>query len=210
MNEFDTFYDRAELSFGEEPTGEIRQFVESTDRRGKALDLGAGDGRNALYLARSGYDVTAIDSSCVGLAKLEWFARRDGLTSHVQTICADVREAVYRASTYDLIVAVTLFDHLPGDDVDNLFGKMVGSLRVGGTLFVKVHTIADPGCRKNGEPASELSRMILHYFEPKELLHLVDGNLDVVSYDERTEQDASHGAPHMHGFATVLATKTGG
>ncbi len=210
MNEFDTFYDRAELSFGEEPTGEIRQFVESSERRGKALDLGAGDGRNALYLARAGYDVTAVDSSCVGLAKLEWFARQDGLTTSIQTICSDAREAVYTESTYDLIVAVTLFDHLPGKDIGGLFERVVDSLRAGGTLFVKVHTIADPGCRKNGEPASELSHMIRHYFEPEELLRLVDGDMDVVSYDERTERDASHGAPHMHGFATMLATKKGG
>ncbi len=210
MNEFDTFYDRAEFSFGAEPTREIREFVESTKQRGKALDIGAGDGRNALYLARAGYDVTAVDSSCVGLAKLEWFARRDELTSRIQMICADARNAAYEESTYDLVVAVTLFDHLPGKDIGGLFDRIVGSLRIGGTLFVKVHTVTDPGFKKNGQPASELSRMIRHYFEPKELLHLMNGNLDIVTYDECTERDASHGAPHMHGFATMLATKTGG
>jgi cyclopropane fatty-acyl-phospholipid synthase-like methyltransferase len=208
MNEFDAFYDQAELSFGTEPTGEIRRFVESTDRRGKALDLGAGDGRNALYLARAGYDVTAVDSSRVGLAKLEWFAWRDGLISKIQTLRTDVREALYEDSTYDLIVAVTLFDHLPETDIGSLFDRVVRSLRVGGALFVKVLTVADPGFKKNGQPASELSPTIRHYFGPKELLHLVDGNLDVASYDERTERDATHGMPHLHAFATMLALKT--
>jgi len=210
MNEFDTVYDTAELSFGAEPTQEIRELVESTNDRGRALDLGAGDGRNTLYLARSGYDVTAVDASCVGLTKLEWFARRDGLESKIQTMCGDVRNTVYGQSSYDLIIAVTLFDHLPGTDIGHLFDTIVGSLRVSGTLFVKVHTIADPGFRKNGEPASELSRMIRHYFGAEELLHLANGNLDVVSYDERTERDTSHGFPHMHGFAIMTAKKTAG
>ncbi len=210
MSEFDSFYDQVELSFGTEPTGEIRTYVDSIERRGKALDIGAGDGRNALYLAQAGYDVTAVDSSCVGLAKLEWFARREGLITNIETVCADVRDTVYEESTYDLIVAVTLFDHLPKKDIGGLFERIVRSLRVGGALFVKVHTVADPGCRKNGEPASELSRMIRHYFGPKELLHLVNGSLDVIDYDERSERDVNHGTPHTHGFATMLATKTGG
>ena len=210
MNDFDNFYNQAELAFGTEPTREIRQHVESTERRGRALDLGAGDGRNALYLARAGYEVTAVDLSCVGLAKLERFARREGLMSRIKTVCADARNAVYKESSYDLVVVVTLFDHLPRKDVGALLDRIVASIRAGGALFVKVHTVDDPGFNRNGEAASELSRMILHYFEPMELLQMVNGDLDVMSYNERSEQDTSHGAPHRHGFATMLARKADG
>ncbi len=208
MNEqerFDSFYRSKQLSFGDSPTIEIREFVAAWNRRGLALDIGSGDGRNALFLARSGFDVTAIDFSKIGSEKLAKFAKNQGLADRIHSICIDARQWIYPENKFDLVIAVTLFDHLPKSDFAPLFEKVGKCLKRGGALFVKVHTIDDPGYAKKNAPASELAPMIHHYFEHNELLIAMLRDYRVMQYEEKTEEDRTHGNPHMHGFAQILA-----
>ena len=76
---------------------------------GTALDLAAGEGRNALWLAENGWDATAVDFSRVALARAEaWAAERlvDG-PGRLTTVVADLLE--YRpASTFALVLVVYL------------------------------------------------------------------------------------------------------
>jgi tellurite methyltransferase len=208
METYNSFYQKNKLSFGDNPTREIADFVSETRLRGRALDIGSGDGRNALYLARSGFDVTGIDFSRVGTEKIARYARHQGVADNIHAICADARNWEYPPNTFDLIVAVTLFDHLPEPDIVPLFVKVSRSLKKGGYIFIKVHTIDDPGFAKTNLLASELAPMIHHYFGHNELLKMVLGDFHIIQYVERTEEDNTHGQPHTHGFAQVLALKT--
>jgi cyclopropane fatty-acyl-phospholipid synthase-like methyltransferase len=204
---FDSFYQKDQLSFGDNPTREIVQFVDSTKAVGFALDIGSGDGRNALFLARSGFYVTALDFSKVGSEKLARFSQQKGLGEKVHAICIDARQWEYPAAAFDLVIAVTLFDHLRAQDIMPLFDKVCRSLKKGGALFIKVHTIDDPGYRETNRPASELAPMIHHYFEHNELLRMPGDGFRILLYEERTEEDRTHGQIHSHGFAQVLALK---
>lgn len=204
---FDRFYSKESLSFGEVPAEELREYLSSVGGRGKALDLGAGDGRNALYLAGAGYDVTAVDLSQVGLDKLNRVAKMRDLAGRVHTICADVRDFVPPAESFDLVLAVTLFDHLPQEDVAAVFTSATAGLKGDGLLFAQSHTIDDPGHADRSDRASELAPMIHHYFDHNELLRLVIDDYNVIWYQEKPEEDHSHGKPHHHVFAKVLARK---
>lgn len=80
---------------------------------GRALDLACGDGRHALYLARHGWRVDAIDFAHPGLARLLAAARREGLA--VDALQADLEEFPLPRDRYDLVVNVrylqrSLFD----------------------------------------------------------------------------------------------------
>lgn len=207
IDTFDSFYRKDQLSFGENPTREIADFVNSTEARGFALDIGSGDGRNALFLARSGFNVAAIDFSRVGTEKLARYAKQHGLADNIRTICVDARQWDYPQNTFELVIAVTLFDHLQPPDIMPLFNKVRKSLKKGGAIFIKVHTIDDPGYDKKDQPASELAPMIHHYFDHNELLRMVNDDFRVVLYEEKSEEDRTHGKPHTHGFAQVLAFK---
>ncbi len=210
MNRFDAFYRGDAPSFGTSATREIQEYVDANGHCGRALDLGAGDGRNSLYLARTGFDVTAVDMSRVGLKKLVNMARKSGIDDRIAAVAGDVRYMNYPTDAYHLVAAVTIFDHLPQNDIEPLFERITGSIKPGGVLFVKSHTVDDPGFRDGGQPASELSGMIRHYFDNGELHEIVDGALEILSYDERIEEDTSHGDPHHHGFAIMLARKRNG
>lgn len=207
MDNFDSFYSSDAPSFGTAPSGELRDFIRDTGLTGNALDLGCGDGRNTLYLAASGFTVTAVDSSRVGLEKLNRLAADRGLAERIRTVVADARKFEYAPNSYDLVASVTLFDHLPSEDIPPLFKKVTASLKVGGILFVKAHTVDDPGHNGSSAPRSELSGMIRHYFDHNELLQMVTGPYYVVRYEEIQEEDTSHGPRHFHAFAKLLARK---
>lgn len=93
----------------------------------KLLCLGEGEGRNAIFFAKNGFEVTAIDASDLGLAKLENRAKQDKLS--IKTVCMDLNDW-QEESKYDVIVASYL--HMYKKERDNLFDKIEKSLNVGG------------------------------------------------------------------------------
>lgn len=75
---YDALYRQPAL-FGE-PYPELIRFFREDPSRGTLLDVGCGQGRNAIALARMGYVVTGIDLSAVGVAQMTEVARREGLS----------------------------------------------------------------------------------------------------------------------------------
>jgi SAM-dependent methyltransferase len=103
---------------------------------GSAVDLGAGEGRNALWLASLGWEVTAVDFSAVGLAM--GASRAESLGLDIEWVTADATAWV-SPSEVDLVVAAYL--QLPADDLALALGNAVGYLTPGGTLAVIGHDL---------------------------------------------------------------------
>jgi tellurite methyltransferase len=72
--------------------------------RGKALDIAGGAGRNAIWLARRGLDVTVVDISDVALDKAERRAHAAGLAKRVKLVRADLDGELPFAPLYDLVL----------------------------------------------------------------------------------------------------------
>jgi 2-polyprenyl-3-methyl-5-hydroxy-6-metoxy-1,4-benzoquinol methylase len=70
---------------------------------GRALDIGAGEGSDAIRLAKLGYDVDAVEVSTVGAKKIECFAEEAGVNGKVRVLATDVQDFTPRAS-YDVII----------------------------------------------------------------------------------------------------------
>ena len=98
MATYDRHY-RQEHLFGE-PYPEFVAFIRDWPGRGRALDLGCGQGRDALMLAAAGFQVTAIDISELGIAQMQAEARERGL--QVEGIVADFHTTPIEGD-YDLI-----------------------------------------------------------------------------------------------------------
>lgn len=69
---------------------------------GRALDLGAGEGRHAVWLALNGWDVTAVDSSAVAMGNLQALAAVRGLS--LDAVIGDVTSYSPRKQAYDLVL----------------------------------------------------------------------------------------------------------
>lgn len=130
------FYTKTEKSSFGEPVKTIERLAESMSS-GSILDLGTGDGRNALYLAQKGFAVKAIDLSEAGIAKLNRLARETGVV--VQTEVADA--SMYTIdSDYDAIVVVLLFQFLNERESLRLMEEMKEHTKSGGMNVIHVFT----------------------------------------------------------------------
>ena len=206
---FDEFYSSSDNpGFGLAPSAELRDFVISAGLQGTALDLASGDGRDTLFLLKTGLQVTAVDISRVALDKLEAFAearkQSDALTTH----CMDITDFKAERNQFDLVTSATGLDHIPIEQTQKLLPSMVSWLKPGGMLYLMVHTTDDPGFASENPKQSELTNMIRHYFRHNELLDLIlKQNMRVVRYREWVDEDLTHGKPHKHGFATAIALR---
>lgn len=117
---------------------------------GRVLSLAEGEGRNAVFLAKQGYEVTALDASEVGLAKAIRLAEQNGV--RIRTIHADLTHFDPGNSEWDGIVSI--FAHIPGDARKRLYERIAASLRPGGVFLLEAYTPAQIG-RGTGGPQLE-------------------------------------------------------
>ena len=109
---------------------------------GRALDLGAGEGRTTLWLAERGWQVTAVDFSDVGLDKGRQRAEPLGVAGNIEWICADLLDFDPSGTAYDLVLL--MFIHLPPADRRRLLRQAAGTLNPGGMmLVVGYHPVED-------------------------------------------------------------------
>jgi SAM-dependent methyltransferase len=135
---WDERYAASELVWSTAPN----RFVESELRDlspGLALDLAAGEGRNALWLAERGWAVTAVDFSLVGLDKgRELQARHErGRDLHIDWVHADV--LTYEPGRLDFDLAVLAYLQLPADERRTAVRRAFAALAEGGTFFLVAH-----------------------------------------------------------------------
>ena len=117
---------------------------------GRALDVASGPGRNSLWLAGGGWEVTALDGSAVALRQAVERATAAGL--HLHPVQADVVTWRPPATAYDLVVLANL--HLPQAELTGLLARLGELLRPGGHLFVVGHDAANLG--RHGPPEAAL------------------------------------------------------
>jgi SAM-dependent methyltransferase len=103
---------------------------------GTAVDLAAGEGRNAIWLASRGWTATAVDFSQVALDKGARLAADLDLTGDVTWVCADATTWT-PPEPVDLVVIAYL--QLPSDERRRAVRGAYGMLRPGGTLFLVAH-----------------------------------------------------------------------
>jgi SAM-dependent methyltransferase len=118
---------------------------------GRALDLGAGEGRTALWLAERGWQVTAVDFSDVALARGQERLGGLGLDGAVEWVCADLVGFDPTGGTYDLVLL--LFVHLPPPERRRLLRLAAATLTPGGmVLVVGYHPVDSPTGEAAGGP----------------------------------------------------------
>ncbi len=161
-----------------------------------------------MLLARYGYHVHAIDASSQGIEKLEKYVHSQGL-DNINGEVADVRTVRLRPNYYDAIVGVTILDHITEEEGKKVAESITDALKPGGFVFVEAFTVHDPAAstaRKENETISETASFVQHYFDDGELAAWFS-KLETLLYEEIMKYDDSHGEPHYHGLARLIARK---
>ena len=133
-------YQKSELVWSATPNTWVQQLTQDLPA-GKALDIAAGEGRNALWLAARGWHVTAVDFSVVALQRARALAeRRLGAdTGQLITLEADVTTWVPETLSYDLVLVVYL--HLPAQQRRSVIRAAAEAVAPDGTLLVVGHDL---------------------------------------------------------------------
>jgi SAM-dependent methyltransferase len=133
MNMWDARYSGQDFFYGREPNIFFKQFLSIQIKTGKLLLPAEGEGRNAVYAAKLGWDVDAFDSSKVARENTLKFANEEDV--NVNYTLHDIAAYVPGIDKYDLIALV--FVHLPEGLRNAFHQQMVKSLKPGGTLLVE-------------------------------------------------------------------------
>jgi len=168
-------------SFPTEPSQIVRRF-HALAPKGRALDIAAGAGRNALFLAERGYRVDAVDVSDVAMGRL---ARSHPL---LQPVCADLDTFDIRADTYALILNIRFLNR-------RLFPYMEEALVKGGILIFESY-LETAGRSSEGPSCRD------YLLRENELLHAFLG-LRVLFYQEAESMERK-GPSHT---ASLVALK---
>ncbi len=136
--------------YPQEAAALVRAYADLAPGR-RALDVAAGNGRNALFLAAKGFTVDALDISDEGLSRFT------GLSPRVRPVCVDLDRFDIPRERYDLIVNVLYVNR-------RLFPGLREGLRPGGVLIFESLLLP-------AEPAAAAGRCLDYYLRENELLH---------------------------------------
>lgn len=159
----------------------------------RALDVGAGEGGDALWLAERGWQVTALDFAQAALASGRAAAEERGLSDRTAFRWADARTWQPGEERWDLVTSQFL--HLPGGGMVDVVRRLAAAVAPGGTLLVVGH---HPDDLRTGLRHGRAEWL----FAPEDLLAALDGDGDA-AWDVRTEvRDRLEGGDdHGHGEA---------
>jgi len=97
---WDDRFGKKDFAFGKEPNPFLKKHIRLLPK-GRALDIAAGEGRNAVFLAQHGFEVDAVDISEIGLKKGQKLARGKGVK--INTFLVDLDQYQIGKERYDLI-----------------------------------------------------------------------------------------------------------
>lgn len=155
---------------------------------GRALDLGCGEGGDAVWLAEQGWQVTAADISAVALERAAAHAASAGVADRIEWQ-QHVLGETFPAGTFDLVTALYL--HGVGDRPrERILRPAAGAVAPGGTLLVVSHAGFLPGQHEQHPGA--------HFPTPDEVLaslELADGAWEVLRCEEHDTPQTRPDAP---------------
>jgi SAM-dependent methyltransferase len=135
---WDARYAGAELVWGAQPNQFVVEELSGLPA-GRALDLAAGEGRNAVWLAEQGWRVTAVDFSAVAVDRGRQLAAARGTA--VDWVVADLREYQPEPGAYDAVVVAYL--HLPLSDLETVLRRAASAVAPGGRMVVIGHDLTN-------------------------------------------------------------------
>lgn len=158
---WDERYGEDGYAYGEQPNDFLKSCVSYLPVGGKVLCLAEGHGRNAVFLAEQGFQVTAMDQSAVGLEKAKKFAHSRGVD--IETIQADLSEFSLGSHQWDAIVSISA--HTPTAVRSHIHAQVPEALVPGGVFVLEAYCpnhLTLPGV---GGPAPENEDFFMPLFK---------------------------------------------
>ncbi|MFJ5769367.1 SAM-dependent methyltransferase [Psychrobacillus sp. NPDC093180] len=136
MNHWNARFQTEDYVYGKEPNVFLKEFQHKLNVSGNALAIAEGEGRNAVYLAEQGMNVTAWDYAESGLQKTDKLAEERDVA--VSTELVDLNEANWSEAKWDEIVCI--FGHFPTELRKKTLQGVKEALKPGGYFLTEVYS----------------------------------------------------------------------
>jgi cyclopropane fatty-acyl-phospholipid synthase-like methyltransferase len=222
MAVFDALYKNVGEYFGREPDALLTRFEREIGAGSRApragsrvLDIGAGQGRHALYLARRGHPVDCVETSAVAVEQLRERASKEHLP--VRAFPVDFETYSPDVEYYPVILLFGLIQELPADSIGRLMERIDAWTGTGSLALVTAFTMDDPGYSEVSRTWREIGKnsfvseagFVRTFLEKNELRSLFNG-WEAPHYWEGLGPEHRHGSdpPHRHGRVEAAFRKT--
>ncbi len=201
-NPYDERYARPGYYWGKAPSTTCYRVLQllPPNRPLRLLDIGCGEGRNAVFFARNGYRVTGFDTSTKGIEKTRQLAADADLP--IEAFVADINE--FRLTEpFDVLFSTGVLQYVPPERRDELFANYREQTSPGGlnvlSVFVKKPFI---------EPAPDAEKSAYNWFSGELFAHYRDWRIEFCT--EEVFDCMSGGVPHKHAVNRIVARKEEG
>lgn len=191
---WDERYSESGFAYGSAPNDFIREQAGALRPGSRIVCMASGEGRNAVFLASLGHDVTAVDLSSVGLEKTRALAAEHDVD--VTTVHADLAAFDPGQDEWDGVVSV--FAHVPSAVRSSLHQRVVSGLKPGGVLILEAYTVSHLDLPGFGGPPPQARDL----FMGADLLQRELSGLDFDILHE-VEREVNEGKYH-HGLSGVV------
>ncbi len=165
---WDGQYNSEKYIYGKAPAKFLAQNYDFIPGQSNVLDVGMGEGRNAVFLARKGYLVTGVDISSVAIRKAGVLAREFGV--RINTVTASIDDYKAHPESLDAIICFYYVDR-------SINKKLISWLKPGGILIYEANTDLQMNVRDNIQQSKK------YLLRPEELLKMFPG-LQILKYEE--------------------------
>lgn len=213
---FEALYRESDKNmWSEKPDGLLVEIAPLVPR-GRVLDLGMGEGRNALFFAQNGFDVRGVDLSETAVGRCIQRAQARGLP--IETEVGDLLDTSIEPGGYSLIISAMTLQFLTHAQGWEIIGRIRDGLEPGGIVYLTVFSTEDPGYERMRAAADEVEHNTfysdrfgghIHFFERDELFAAFEG-FELLHAAQSIFRDEGHPGtpdPHYHGTLTYVGRK---
>jgi tellurite methyltransferase len=183
---WDQRFKEKKFAFGKKAHPFLRRYIALLPK-GKALDLAAGEGRNAIFLAQQGFEVDAVDISEIALTKTQELAGKREVRVH--TILADLDTYQIKRGEYDLITNFYFLNR-------NIIPRIKRGLKKGGVVIFETYLLEHRRLHTGGPKNPK------YFLKANELLQLFKGSRILVYREGIFEEGGKRKA-----IASLIAQK---
>ena len=189
---------------------ELRRYLNLIPGK-NVLDLGIGQGRNSISLAKLDFNVTGVDYStkCLNICR--------EINPNLNLFQSDIRKFNIEKDKYDLILSTYVLHFLHKDDSYNIIKSMKENLRINGLIYICVFSKEDPKFNKhlNSNDMDLLDNNIFHnkindtyisFFTKDEILALFEG-FKALYISQEYSLEQNNDSPHYAGIIKYIGMK---
>ena len=179
--------------FGTEPSDPAQKAAELFKKEGrvKILELGGGQGRDTIFFAQNGFQVTVLDYCESGIEAITQKSKGLGVSKSITAACHDARKPLpFDDETFDATYSHMLYCMaLTTAELEFLSDEIRRVLKPNGLNIYTVRNTKDPHFQTGihqGEEIYEIGGFVIHFFSKEKVEHLAKG-FEIVRLDEFEE-----------------------